>query len=345
MINKLKYSFARYRIRKNLAKILRSSRFLDANILLLNVPSHGNLGDHLISLAEKQLLKDITGSEPFTISTGQLYYGFDIVQNFIRPQQTLVITGGGYLGSVWPEEERRICRILTSFPDNKILIMPQTIFYENEHEAKRLLEYAQHCYQSHKNLHLCLREIESYKEAMETLLLPEKMISLQPDAALYLNLSEPIDKRHGVILCLRNDKELLKGQGQELKNEFIERIKEKYDCTFLDTLKPYAIPQEKEDSEIQQFATTFKRAKLVVTDRLHGMIYAAITGTPVIAFDNTTHKIRNVYSAWMSSFKHVKFADESTDLIELLKWSDSISPVKYQNNHIKQHLQSIINYI
>ena len=35
----------------------------------------------------------------------------------------------------------------------------------------------------------------------------------------------------------------------------------------------------------------FSERNLIITDRLHGMIFAAITGTPCVAMDNISHKI------------------------------------------------------
>ena len=41
--------------------------------------------------------------------------------------------------------------------------------------------------------------------------------------------------------------------------------------------------------------TEFASARLVITDRLHGLIFSAITNTPCIAFDNLSGKVHGTY--------------------------------------------------
>ena len=63
-------------------------------------------------------------------------------------------------------------------------------------------------------------------------------------------------------------------------------------------------------------------ARLVVTNRLHMMIFAAITATPCIAIDNLTHKVLGVYQ-WIKPLPYIKLIENINDfqsiLDELLK--------------------------
>ena len=52
----------------------------------------------------------------------------------------------------------------------------------------------------------------------------------------------------------------------------------------------------------------FAKAEIVITDRLHGMIFATITGTPCIAFDNLSNKVSGVYE-WIMDQSYVKCID------------------------------------
>ena len=64
---------------------------------------------------------------------------------------------------------------------------------------------------------------------------------------------------------------------------------------------------------------------IVITDRLHGMIFCYITGTPCIAFDNDNHKISETYKKWLEETCNyiILLEDNSIDIL-----IDSISKLK-----------------
>ena len=51
----------------------------------------------------------------------------------------------------------------------------------------------------------------------------------------------------------------------------------------------------------------FSSSKIVITDRLHGLIFSKITSTPCIAIDNSNNKIRETYNAWLKGNKNIYF--------------------------------------
>ena len=61
----------------------------------------------------------------------------------------------------------------------------------------------------------------------------------------------------------------------------------------------------------------------MITDRLHGMIFAYITNTPCIAIDNSNGKVKNFYKTWFEDNDcSVRFFDRNyriEDLTDLLK--------------------------
>ena len=48
-------------------------------------------------------------------------------------------------------------------------------------------------------------------------------------------------------------------------------------------------------------------ARLVITDRLHGMVFCALAGTPCIAMSSSNHKVRGTYE-WISYLPYVRYA-------------------------------------
>lgn len=57
----------------------------------------------------------------------------------------------------------------------------------------------------------------------------------------------------------------------------------------------------------------FRNSELVVTDRLHGVIFAAITSTPCIVIDNYNHKVKGVYQ-WLKKFEFIKYCKDMKEI-------------------------------
>ena len=57
--------------------------------------------------------------------------------------------------------------------------------------------------------------------------------------------------------------------------------------------------------EIKKKIVEFSSCKIIVTDRLHGMIFSLIAGVPCVAIDNKNHKVSGVYKTIESVFKRV----------------------------------------
>lgn len=325
MIKWIKLNTARLLVRNKLKRrLIRKPG--DKQNILLNVPSHGNLGDHLICIAEKKLLRDISDRKLEVFTTGDLYYGYDIIQTYIENDDVLFITGGGYLGSLWPEEELRVQRIIKDFYKNKIIILPQTIYYNKDsEESNELLQEAKLCYRSHPNLILTLREQISYSYARE--ILSVKNVILLPDMALYLKYNSTLERKD-VLICMRNDKEKISNPDIE---RVIDYISQKYITKEIDTQVNRFVPQNSEDNEVNNLINEFFTSFLVITDRLHGMLYSVITSTPVIVFNNISNKIRNVYSTWLKDLPFILYIDnEEFDANTIIDFIDRIKTSQYE---------------
>jgi exopolysaccharide biosynthesis predicted pyruvyltransferase EpsI len=48
----------------------------------------------------------------------------------------------------------------------------------------------------------------------------------------------------------------------------------------------------------------------VVTDRLHGLIFSVIHGTPCVAIENSNHKIRSTWQTWLSDLPSVRLLSD-----------------------------------
>jgi pyruvyl transferase EpsI len=76
---------------------------------------------------------------------------------------------------------------------------------------------------------------------------------------------------------------------------------------FTDTVLPRRVSPDGRESALEAKLDEFRKAKVVMTDRLHGMVFSAITATPCIAFPNSYHKMEGLYR-WLRELPYIRFA-------------------------------------
>lgn len=313
-------------------------------VLLFNSPEHDNIGDHLISEAELTFInRYFSDCECIEITDIEYLWFHKIISSYIKKEDIIMITGGGYLGSLWLYNgELNVRNIITEYPDNKIVIMPQTVFFEENERGKRECMETVEVYSKHKNLTICLREKKSY-QIMNQLLGSSVNIVLIPDMALFLKGNEEESVRKDVLLCLRKDKESI--MSDEMKSVLKERLKErgyKYSETLMHTGKCFNIDDRIE--EVKQKALQLKSAGVVVTDTLHCMILCALTGTPCLAFDNLSGKVSNVYE-WISDLPYIQFYVKRMDILDEIQVLMSNGAGQYRNERLMSHYDRLAEII
>lgn len=229
MIIVLKYKILKKRIKDVIKKII----FLDKikkikfqykikrstnDFLLMLTPCHGNLGDQAISKAEIKLL----GIDNYTEITYEEYIKYEeIVKKFISKNSVIMIPGGGNLGTLWTKEDDGASQIIDTYSDNKIIIFPQTIYYDDTQEGKRRLESNKKIYASAKDLTICLRDKVSYDFCKQNF--QSTNLLYTPDIVLCIDDLEYDVERHNCLLCIRGDKESI--LNYETKKYLEEKVK------------------------------------------------------------------------------------------------------------------------
>jgi len=278
--------------------------------VLLNTPLHGNIGDHAIALSESRYLSSI-GIRTIDFPWGNDY--LDLLGRVTPANKLILITGGGYLGDLWPWEELTVERIIKAFPEHKIIILPQTVVFERE-RTDSLFAQSKRIYSSHPNLTVFCREqysIEFMKEQM-----PSVQIGLAPDMVMILDEVESLP-RDGVLVCLRHDKEKTLPDSDE---QLLTRILKDYfsGIHVIDTVVGGNIHFHQRERFVKSKLNEFSSSELVITDRLHGMIFAAITETPCIVLNSRSHKIRGCYE-WLENLDYIQFAESVNSVPELIE--------------------------
>jgi pyruvyl transferase EpsI len=221
--------------------------------------------------------------------------------------------GGGYMGDVWGDSQQVVESVLNRFPNNPVIILPQTIFYRNK-ESPSIKSFSQ-LLTSRNALLFCAREESSLQFCAERLLLRPDQYALVPDLALYINDIAWRGKRDGASICLRSDAESLNGVSYSycakvFQNDFSLNVRR---VSTVGTMS-IPIPIEYSYRAFEKKLVPFQQSKIVVTDRLHGMIMAAISATPVVGLDNISGKVSGVYNRWISSLPYVQLAETSYSL-------------------------------
>ena len=284
----------------------------DHKILLLNTPEHDNIGDHLIAVSEINLIKKLCSERAFFEITDMEYLWYkNRIKQRVSSDDLIIITGGGFMGSLWLyNTEDNIRNVLEEYPENRIVIFPQTVYFENNERGKKEYQKSVAIYRKHKNLTICAREKQSYDMLVNMVGSSEK-IRLLPDMALFYDAIDfSTSKRDRILYCFRQDKESVL---DEQSRQCIVEILNKTDADVLSTsMHEGVFDKKKRKTQVDKKLYELSTAKLVVTDTLHCMVSAALVGTACIFFDNLSGKVRNVYK-WIDNNEYLHYCSDVAD--------------------------------
>lgn len=298
----------------SLIKIWILSKTQKKRMYLMGVPVHGNLGDQAIVISEREFLKDhfkeykVIEVES-SIVTKNIKFLKKVVGNSL-----LLIHGGGFIGTIWPKEDNMAKLIINNLTNNNIIMLPQTAFFDNDAAGKKLIEQNRKIYESHKKLHICVRETYSYNFMKENF--KNCNIYLVPDMVLY---SKPLERENEnekqITLCLRDDKEKTFSN----VNLIVEKLKNKghNDFNITDTVIERRLYEYNRIKKVNNKILEFNNSRLVVTDRLHGMVFALLANTPCLVINSKSYKVRGVYN-WLNANKKIKLIDNMDSFDEAI---------------------------
>lgn len=284
--------------------------------VLLGLPYYFNIGDVLIWEGTMHLMKSV-GCKCIKASSKET---FDFSE--IPSDVDILLMGGGNFGDLWETEHIFRTNVIKAYPTNKIIILPQTVFYMDSSHAVADAEL----YSKHKSLYIFARDLESfgmlekYFYCNNIFMLPDmafcinpvwirKYVSKQEEKVLVLkrqdkeyanNINYPIDLGLPVdikdwpgieddkLLAIRLFRWLLRSR------KVSNRLK---DLVFSSFFRPYMI----------KLGTRFlSKYSVIYTTRLHACILSIILGKSCTLLDNSYGKNKNFYNTWLSNLNNCR---------------------------------------
>ena len=320
---------------KNLSNISQNTAFI------IGSPVYSNLGDSAIFLAQNQMIEN-SGWRTKELTYREFYDFHNSVRRIIKKHNPIFGMGGGNMGNQWPAEERIRIDIIHEFPENPIIIFPQTLYFVGDIEAA--IKDSKALYNRHRDLTIVAREQKSFE--LMTDFFPNAKLLLTPDIVLSTTLEDygviP-ETRSGVLFVTRSDPEKAVSDStwEALEKAAAEAGKA---CRHTDMYSEIPVTKENRAECVRKKMQEFCGAELVITDRLHGMVFAALTGTPCIVFSNYNYKVKGTYD-WISYLPYIRYVESVEEAEKAIPELLAMKDYKFDNTPLLPHFEKLAEII
>lgn len=300
-----------YRKKIYLAKTENVKLPLGRRVFIFLAANYGNLGDIAITYAQHKWLENYFKDRSIVEVPANCTFSY--LKGFltkVEKDDIITFVGGGNMGDMYPLYENIRQLIVSMLPENMIIQFPLTTDFSTTYRGRLMKMSAKYVYGSHKNMTILSREKKSEKFLLSLL---KKDIKTVPDMVLtldYLNVAS--ENRKNAALCLRQDNEKL--LSESVVSSITKVLNDKFShVEHTDTLIDDAcINLSNKELYLYNFLQDLSKKQLLVTDRLHGMIFAYITGTPAIVFSNSNQKVKYCYD-WIKDCGYVFYMDQYSE--------------------------------
>ncbi len=286
-------------------------------IFLIGTPEHSNIGDAAIALGEMRFVRNFFPKHKLVeLSADDFAEWYESTASKIRKGDLIFLQGGGNLGNKYLNEENIRRQVIKDFSDNQIVILPQTVFFDDSEEGRRELAISKDIYNRHRNLLMMVRGNRSLDFVRTAF--PNVASICVPDMALQID-AEFSQARKGILPCMRDlddESGLVTDEYARVLNvvkeldpaaEISKNIyQDDYNSKIYSDIRQSVVMRE-----LRKFASH----RVVVTDRLHGLIFAILTRTPCVVLSAYNYKIAEFYQAFIKS-EAVFFMDRNLEELE-----------------------------
>lgn len=316
-------------IDERLLPLIRQSRSNEC--IYLELPYYRNIGDILIWHGTEYFLKRAGLKCLYKASLST--YSEQAMKKITRLGETtsskkimVFLQGGGNFGDLWEGAQEFRKKIIAGHPDSQIVILPQTVFYNDVNKMK----YDADLFAGHKNLTICARDKKSYQILKENF---SNNIILVPDMAFCTPCSTlkklQIKQRDKTLFLKRKDKEI--NSTIDYTNLIPEKKFEVRDWPSMEkmtinifVMKSLVWASRRNPFLFSKLTDTYvtlffkpnmvkigvrflSRYNKIYTTRLHVAILCCLLGKPYIFFDNSYGKNSSFFEAWLNDLDEVEF--------------------------------------
>jgi pyruvyl transferase EpsO len=289
----------------------------------LDFPDHDNSGDSAIWLGERALLDRLGLDTAYRCSVATYDRAALAAQ---IGAGTILMHGGGNFGDRWREHQEFRLRVLRDFPQNKVIVFPQTAgFLDNAYLRECRQQFAKH-----PDVTLCARDVVSH-QLLKTYFSPAARVELVTDMAFMIGfLKRPTEPQFDIVWLARTDHESMNREAVLATTKLGATQPEKFafplpvtglamgyvgrrrgnrllltdwiHASFSSSAAKAAYDglewDRKSKLHVDRAAYLLSLGRLVVTDRLHAHILCILLRIPHIFLNNDYGKNWNFYDTW-----------------------------------------------
>lgn len=295
------------------------SSLISKRCILVDAPYYHNIGDVLIWEGEMSFLRSMNVDVSYICSYETCVFPI------IDESTTILFQGGGNIGDIYPEHVNFLLKIIKAYPNNKIIIFPQTVYYKDRLTQIQDFNFIL----SHKNIYFCARDSFVYNEIYP--FFKEKSL-LIPDMAFYIpnNILSPFiskTQKNKLIIqrtdCEKTAIDNIIYDAEDvcdwptfrysfMKETVINKIFKKtsdlhlpFIKILIDKLWDYYAFKIFKGKMIKVGVEFISPYKIIETSRLHGCILSILLDKEVILVNNSYGKNLHFYNTWLSDLDSV----------------------------------------
>lgn len=286
---------------------------------LLDFPHAPNVGDSLIWLGEMAWFER-SGYTPPCYTCSNHTYSPDLLRRRLG-DGTIVLSGGGNFGDLYPVHQEMREAVLEHFPDHAIVQLPQTIHFESS-AARRAAEAR---FAAHGRVTVLARDEESLAAARafgaQSRLCPDMAFCLGPmpwapgnDAILWMRRRDKEAADHGRAKPPEGTRliEWIDDWNTTLIRFYLLlarqlRYRPALRAAFQPLLSSLYTPVARQ--RVERGVRIIGGGHYVITDRLHGHILAMLMGIPHGVLDNAYGKVRRFHECWTESSRLAQWSE------------------------------------
>ncbi len=313
--NRLTIYFGRWYKKKSpqhqaIVKRFKKTKRSGLRVFFIGTEEFGNLGDNQIALSVRAFIQEtLPTAELIEVGISEYYIQKPFLKKYIKKDDIIALPGGGNVGDQYATAEEARQDIITSWKNNRKILFPQTIHYSKTDKGNEMLEIAKSHYTSENNLTFFARDQVSFDFAQKNFSCESILV---PDIVLSSSKQTSQTREPQILLCMRRDVEKsVSDEEEKIIESYIS--KSGYELVRTDLQLEFNVQKEDRTVCLNKAFDLWSKSALLITDRLHGMIFAAITGTPCIVLANYNHKVKGAYD-WISYLPYIKYAQAIGDV-------------------------------